>query len=91
MAKLLKSILTALNRRLDNPDYNLIVHSAPREEDPAAYYHWHVAILPRLTTTAGFEIGSGTYVNVVAPEYAAQVLREAYNDFSTSRISTRSE
>ena len=40
-------------------------------------YHWHVHILPNLTTRAGFELGTGVLINVVAPEKAAEELHEA--------------
>jgi UDPglucose--hexose-1-phosphate uridylyltransferase len=39
--------------------------------------HWHVEVLPRLTQLAGLELGAGIYVSVVAPEAAAQALRDA--------------
>jgi UDPglucose--hexose-1-phosphate uridylyltransferase len=39
--------------------------------------HWHLEILPRFTVLAGLELGSGYYVNTLAPESAAGVLREA--------------
>jgi UDPglucose--hexose-1-phosphate uridylyltransferase len=40
------------------------------------YYHWYVSIIPRLTRVAGFEMGSGMYINTVLPEEAAEFLRE---------------
>ncbi|MEM3341805.1 MAG: galactose-1-phosphate uridylyltransferase [Thermoplasmata archaeon] len=80
IAGLLKRLLNVFCTLLKDPDYNLIIHSAPREEDPAAYYHWHIAILPRIATTAGFEIGSGTYVSIVSPETAAAKLSEVYRN-----------
>jgi UDPglucose--hexose-1-phosphate uridylyltransferase len=40
------------------------------------YYHWYVSIIPRLTRVAGFELGSGMYINTVLPEAAAEFLRE---------------
>jgi UDPglucose--hexose-1-phosphate uridylyltransferase len=39
--------------------------------------HWHLEVLPRFTVLAGIELGSGYYVNTLAPESAAGVLREA--------------
>jgi UDPglucose--hexose-1-phosphate uridylyltransferase len=44
------------------------------EEDP--YYHWHIRIVPRLTLIAGFEIGSGIYINTALPEHTASHMRE---------------
>ena len=40
------------------------------------HYHWHIEIIPSLTKTAGFEWGTGFYINPVPPEEAAAFLRE---------------
>jgi UDPglucose--hexose-1-phosphate uridylyltransferase len=56
------------------PPLNLWVRSAPRG---AETFHWHVDVVPRLTGLAGFELGTGMNVNIVAPERAASELREA--------------
>ena len=61
---------------LDQQAYNYIIHTAPFDMPRAAHYHWHIEILPRVTSIAGFECGSGMYINAVAPEEAAAVLRE---------------
>ena len=52
------------------------MHSAPFGEASGEFYHWHVEIMPKLTKVAGFEWGSGFYINPTAPEEAAEVLRE---------------
>jgi UDPglucose--hexose-1-phosphate uridylyltransferase len=71
----LRDALAALSLHLDGVAYNVVFHSAPyRATSP---YHWHVHVLPKLTTRAGFELGTGVYVNVVAPEVAAEELRGA--------------
>jgi UDPglucose--hexose-1-phosphate uridylyltransferase len=77
LAKLLRETLLRLYRLLGNPDYNYIVRSAPHHSAGEPHFHWYVEILPRLTTRAGFEIGSGMNINVVAPEDAAKQLRKA--------------
>jgi UDPglucose--hexose-1-phosphate uridylyltransferase len=77
LAKLLKEALHRLYDLLDNPDYNYVVRSAPHHSAGEPHFHWYVEILPRLTTRAGFEIGSGMNINVVAPESAAESLRGA--------------
>jgi UDPglucose--hexose-1-phosphate uridylyltransferase len=56
------------------PPLNLWVRTAPRD---AETFHWHIDVLPRLTQLAGFELGTGVNVNIVAPERAAGELREA--------------
>lgn len=75
LADILQTVLRALNVALDHPPYNLVVHTAVDSEDPS--FHWHVELLPRLTTQAGFDWGSGFFVNPTPPEDAVRFLREA--------------
>jgi UDPglucose--hexose-1-phosphate uridylyltransferase len=75
LARMLKVVLQRMNRALENPSYNLVLHSLPFSEQRTDFYHWHVEILPKLTRTAGFESGTGFYINPTSPEEAAQVLR----------------
>jgi UDPglucose--hexose-1-phosphate uridylyltransferase len=65
-----------MNRALLSPPFNMIVHSAPFVEGLHDVYHWHVEIMPKLTKVAGFEWGSGFYINPTSPEEAAAVLRD---------------
>ena len=76
LAHILKDTLHRLNRALDRPPFNFVVHTAPVIEGELEYYHWHLEIMPVLTRVAGFEIGSGFYINPTPPEDAAQYLRE---------------
>jgi UDPglucose--hexose-1-phosphate uridylyltransferase len=76
LAEVLKESLLRLERALENPPYNYIVHSAPFGQEDLELYHWHIEIIPRLTKMAGFEWGTGFYINPVPPEKAAQFLRE---------------
>ena len=75
LAHVLQNLLARLRRLLDDPDYNFIIDTAPEHMAPVPFYHWHLEIHPRLTTRAGFEIGSGIGINVVPPEQAAAELR----------------
>ena len=75
LARMLKWVLARLDRALEQPPYNLIIHSAPFSEDAAAFFHWHVELMPRIARLAGFEWGSGFYINPTSPEEAAEVLR----------------
>jgi UDPglucose--hexose-1-phosphate uridylyltransferase len=77
LARMLKSLLTRMNRVLESPSYNMIIHSLPFSEQATDFYHWHVELIPILTRTAGFEWGTGFYINPTSPEEAAQVLRAA--------------
>ena len=57
--------------------YNFVLHSSPLHEKTGDFYHWHIEIIPKLTQVAGFEWGTGFYINPVAPEESAKFLREA--------------
>ena len=86
LARCLKDVLMRLKKTLNDPPYNYVLHTAPnpvpRPGKPdywgtIAYdYHWHIEVIPRLTKQAGFEWGSGLYINPTAPEEAAKYLRE---------------
>jgi UDPglucose--hexose-1-phosphate uridylyltransferase len=75
LADALKTTLGALKVALADPPFNYIVHSAPLREPDSNHYHWHIEITPALTKVAGFEVGSGFYINPVPPEEAARHLR----------------
>jgi UDPglucose--hexose-1-phosphate uridylyltransferase len=75
LSKALSDILSAYRDRLDNPDYNYIIHSCTRQNEMTPYLHWYVQIRPRITTPAGFEIGSGVHINVSLPEEDARILK----------------
>lgn len=77
LASVLKVTLCKLDKTLELPPYNLIVHTGPLRDASIAYYHWHIEILPKLTRVAGFESGSGFYINPTPPEEAAKFLRDA--------------
>ena len=77
LAYVLKGALLRQRRCLNAPDYNFIIRSAGSGDEGVRYLHWYVVIIPKVTTPAGFEIGSGIYINVVPPESAAQSLRQA--------------
>jgi len=85
MGTLLKTILMKLELALDKPAYNYIIHTAPFDTQPLPHYHWHMEIIPRLTRVAGFEWGTGFYINPVPPEQAAVYLRDVQVDLSTGR------
>jgi UDPglucose--hexose-1-phosphate uridylyltransferase len=76
LARLLKETLTRLRTALSDPPYNFILHTLPCQGNNRLWYHWHIEIMPKLTKVAGFEWGSGFYINPTAPEEAARYLRE---------------
>ena len=76
LAEILKTALLKLHTGLDNPDFNLTIDDVSRGDEDKEYFRWHMRILPRLSTPAGFELGSGMSINTVLPEDAAAFLRE---------------
>ena len=75
-ARVLKEVLQRIRSALSNPSYNFIIHTAPIETREREEYHWHLELIPKLTKIAGFEWGTGFYINPTSPELAAKVLRE---------------
>ncbi len=70
-------ILKRMDKVLNFPPYNFILHTAPIRNGDLNFYHWHFELMPKLTRVAGFEWGSGFYINPTSPEEAAKFLREA--------------
>jgi len=75
LAGILRDLLFGLYDHLGNPDYNYIIRSSPIGDEDTRYLHWYMVIVPKITIPAGFEIGSGIYINTVSPEEAASALR----------------
>jgi len=73
----MKTILAKIYKSLRDPDYNYVIRSSPSHEKDVEYYHWHIQVIPRVSAVAGFELGSGIYINSVIPENAAKFLCEA--------------
>jgi len=75
LARTLRKVLAKLYHGLGDPDFNYTLRSAPAELHGVKYFHWYVSVIPRLTRVAGFELGSGMFINTVPPESAAEFLR----------------
>jgi UDPglucose--hexose-1-phosphate uridylyltransferase len=80
LAIILRTTLRKIYHALGDPDFNYIVHTAPVEDEQKHYFLWHIEIVPRLTTVAGFEMGSGIYINTALPEETARFMRELPDD-----------
>src|SRR5512137_1479020 len=76
LAFLIQDTLRRLDKALSSPPYNYVIHTSPFKEENNDYYHWHIELMPKLTNVAGFEWGSGFYINPTPPEEAAKFLRE---------------
>ena len=77
LARILKNVLQRLDKVLNIPPYNYIIHTCPLRSQMREFYHWHLELIPKLIRIAGFEWGSGFYINPTSPEEAAKFLREA--------------
>jgi UDPglucose--hexose-1-phosphate uridylyltransferase len=75
LAHVLRCLLAKLYVGLENPDLNFTVRSGPSDYMGARHFHWYMSVIPRLTRVAGFELGSGMFINTVLPEAAADFLR----------------
>lgn len=88
LARIMKLVMKKLSVALQDPPYNYIIHTAPfRRMTQTGYwktidsdYHWHIEIMPRLTKVAGFELGSGFYINPTPPELAAEFLNNIHGE-----------
>ncbi len=76
LADALRTALAKIERGLDDPPYNVTLHTSPFSAGDAEHYHFHFEIMPSLSTPAGFEWGSGFHINSTPPEEAARFLRD---------------
>jgi UDPglucose--hexose-1-phosphate uridylyltransferase len=77
LAAIMRKVFGLIREALDDPAYNFLVHAAPfNEPGVEPYYHWHIEIIPKLTKVAGFEWGTGFYINPTPPEAAAKFLQQ---------------
>lgn len=75
LGALLRTVLRKFYVGLNDPDYNYVIRSAPIHDPGQEYLHWYLALVPRVSRTAGFELGSGMFINVALPEESATFLR----------------
>jgi UDPglucose--hexose-1-phosphate uridylyltransferase len=77
LAQLTRRVIAAMERLIPGLAYNYIIHTAPFDTHALDHYHWHMEVIPRVASIAGFEWGTGCYINPVLPEEAAERLRGA--------------
>ncbi len=75
LALILKDCLARLKKALNTPPYNFVIHTTPVTLKGIEFYHYHIEIIPVLTRIAGFEWGTGFYINPTAPEESASYLK----------------
>jgi UDPglucose--hexose-1-phosphate uridylyltransferase len=76
LTELFAECMRRLDKCIPGVPYNFVLHTAPLRSHPLEHFHWHFEIMPKLTSIAGFEWGSGFYINPIPPEEAAEFLRE---------------
>jgi UDPglucose--hexose-1-phosphate uridylyltransferase len=76
LARAASAVLGRIARVLEDPPYNLMLHDAPLRSPALEHFHWHIEIIPKLTPVAGFEWGTGFFINPTPPEEAVRHLRE---------------
>jgi UDPglucose--hexose-1-phosphate uridylyltransferase len=84
LADALGRTLRAMHDLLGNPSYNLLLRTSPVGDEDVRYLHWYFVLVPRTSTPAGFEMGSGIYINPVPPERSAEEYRAAMDRPGTS-------
>lgn len=77
LARALKGVLRKLKAALRDPAFNFMIHTMPIHAKETETYHWHIEVIPQVRQVAGFELGTGFYINATPPEKAAETLREA--------------
>ncbi|MBW7883982.1 MAG: galactose-1-phosphate uridylyltransferase [Caldilineaceae bacterium] len=76
LGRIMHTVLRKLYVGLRNPDYNYVIRTAPVRDLGAPYLHWYITVVPRVSLAAGFELGSGIFINASLPEECAEFLRQ---------------
>jgi UDPglucose--hexose-1-phosphate uridylyltransferase len=76
LTRIFSETLRRLDACIPGIPYNFVLHTRPLRSGPLEYYHWHFEIMPKLTNVAGFEWGTGFYINPMPPEDACRYLRQ---------------
>jgi len=86
LARVLRNLLAKIDVGLENPELNFAVRSGPSDYASARHFHGYVMAIPRLTRGAGFELGSGMFINRVLPEAAAEFLSKVSAEKSLGAV-----
>lgn len=76
LAHILKRVLHRFEILFPHKSYNVVFIGAPEQKGLEQLFHWHIQIIPRLGSLAGFELGTGCFINSVPPEVCAQSLKK---------------
>ncbi len=75
LAHAFRETMILINKTLNSPAYNLVLHNAPFKRRCKNYFHWHLELVPILAGTGGFELGTFSYINPTPPEEAIAILK----------------
>lgn len=75
LGKMMHRLVERYGKLLHQPSINFFLHDLPNSVEDADYYHWHIELAPRVSTYGGYELGSGTIIDVMSPEEAVKYLR----------------
>lgn len=75
LAEHLRVLMRKISLGLNNPDFNFVIRSMVQRYSDLRSFHWYLSIVPRVSLPAGFELGSGMFINATLPEQSAQFLR----------------
>ncbi len=76
LAEALKIALKKIYQALGDPAYNFYLHTSPADGQDYPHFHWHLEILPKTATWAGFELSTGIEISTIQPERAAKYLKD---------------
>jgi UDPglucose--hexose-1-phosphate uridylyltransferase len=71
LADVLKEVFFRYEKLFGNIPFNYFLNSFPVQKG-----HWNIQIMPKLTIPAGFEKGTGIFINPVLPKKAVEELKE---------------
>ena len=74
-----QDILRKIQKGLDVPACNFVIESAPQDRGTSGPFHRYLSLVVRLGKAAGFELGSGMFINASVPEDSAAFLRDVAN------------
>ncbi len=77
LAGIVLSAIQRLEAAVGRCAYNYVLHTTPFNAVAPAHYHWHIEIVPAMAKTAGFELGTGWFLNPIAPELSAKMMRQS--------------
>lgn len=75
LAKILKETVIRFKRILDTPPYHWLLVNCPFHREGGSYFHWYLELVPLVSGTGGFELGTGNYINPIYPEESIDILK----------------